>query len=33
MELVEQVIVPHGVVQTLAMLHVAPGGHWVLSMH
>jgi hypothetical protein len=33
MELLEQVIVPHCVVQMLAMLHVAPAGHWVASMH
>jgi hypothetical protein len=33
MVLAEQLIVPHGVAQVLAMLHVAPGGHCVLSMH
>jgi hypothetical protein len=33
MELGEQVIVPHWVEQMLAMLQVAPAGHWVASMH
>jgi hypothetical protein len=33
MEFAPQVIVPHGVAQVLAMLHVAPAGHWPLSMH
>ena len=32
-ELPPQVIVPHCVAQVLDMLHVAPGGQWVLSMH
>ena len=30
---IEQVVVPQGVEQLLDMLHVAPGGHCVLSMH
>jgi hypothetical protein len=31
--LLEHVVVPHEVAQVLELLHVAPGGQCVLSMH